>query len=81
MPVEAPRTPPPRSPCPEPLPPPPPPPTHPPFPPLLAVFQVANARITFSKCVDTLIKLATLQTSFMILDEAIKVKTRPDTMM
>jgi len=31
--------------------------------------QVSKARNTFSKCVDTLIQLATLQTSFRILDE------------
>jgi vacuolar-type H+-ATPase subunit D/Vma8 len=31
--------------------------------------QVTKARNTFSKCVETLIQLATLQTSFLILDE------------
>merc|ERR1712083_390902 len=38
--------------------------------------QLAKARGTFSKSVDVLVKLATLQTSFMILDEAIKVTSR-----
>jgi V-type H+-transporting ATPase subunit D len=38
--------------------------------------QVTKARQTFSACVDTLIQLATLQTSFLILDEAIKVTSR-----
>merc|ERR1712087_439816 len=38
--------------------------------------QLAKARGTFSKSVDVLILLATLQTSFMILDEAIKVTSR-----
>lgn len=34
--------------------------------------QVSKARSTFSKCVETLIQLATLQTSFLILDEVCK---------
>mmetsp|Transcript_42576 Transcript_42576/g.85445 ORF Transcript_42576/g.85445 Transcript_42576/m.85445 type:complete len:253 (-) Transcript_42576:610-1368(-) len=38
--------------------------------------QVAKARTTFAKAVDVLVKLATLQSSFMILDEAIKVTSR-----
>lgn len=38
--------------------------------------QLAKARKTFSSSVDVLIQLATLQTSFMILDEAIKVTSR-----
>merc|ERR1712083_562257 len=38
--------------------------------------QIAKARTTFSKSVDVLVQLATLQTSFMILDEAIKVTSR-----
>jgi len=38
--------------------------------------QIAKARTTFSKSVDVLVKLATLQTSFVILDEAIKVTSR-----
>merc|ERR1712060_866962 len=38
--------------------------------------QIAKARTTFSKSVDVLIQLATLQTSFVILDEAIKVTSR-----
>ena len=38
--------------------------------------QVTKARETFSKAVDVLIGLATLQTSFHILDEAIKVTSR-----
>ena len=32
--------------------------------------QIARARTTFSKAVDVLVQLATLQTSFVILDEA-----------
>ena len=35
--------------------------------------QIARARTTFAKAVDVLVQLATLQTSFTILDEAIKV--------
>lgn len=38
--------------------------------------QVAKARTVFAKAVDVLIQLATLQTSFTILDEAIKVTSR-----
>jgi len=38
--------------------------------------QIAKARTTFAKSVDVLVQLATLQTSFMILDEAIKVTSR-----
>lgn len=38
--------------------------------------QIAKARNTFAKSVDVLVQLATLQTSFMILDEAIKVTSR-----
>jgi len=38
--------------------------------------QVAKARITFAKAVDVLVQLATLQSSFTILDEAIKVTSR-----
>jgi V-type H+-transporting ATPase subunit D len=38
--------------------------------------QVNKARATFSRTVDVLVQLATLQTSFMILDEAIKVTSR-----
>jgi len=38
--------------------------------------QIAKARNTFSKSVDVLVQLATLQTSFVILDEAIKVTSR-----
>ena len=38
--------------------------------------QIARARTTFSKAVDVLVQLATLQTSFVILDEAIKVTSR-----
>jgi len=38
--------------------------------------QIAKARTTFSKAVDVLVQLATLQTSFTILDEAIKVTSR-----
>jgi len=38
--------------------------------------QIAKARITFAKAVDVLVQLATLQTSFTILDEAIKVTSR-----
>uniref|UniRef100_A0A7S0Q826 V-type proton ATPase subunit D n=1 Tax=Coccolithus braarudii TaxID=221442 RepID=A0A7S0Q826_9EUKA len=38
--------------------------------------QIAKARTTFSKSVDVLVQLATLQTSFVILDEAIKVTSR-----
>ena len=39
--------------------------------------QIARARTTFAKAVDVLVQLATLQTSFVILDEAIKVRTSP----
>ena len=38
--------------------------------------QIARARTTFSKAVDVLVQLATLQSSFTILDEAIKVTSR-----
>jgi len=38
--------------------------------------QISRARTTFSKAVDVLVQLATLQTSFVILDEAIKVTSR-----
>jgi len=38
--------------------------------------QISRARTTFSKAVDVLVQLATLQTSFTILDEAIKVTSR-----
>jgi len=38
--------------------------------------QIAKARMVFSKAVDVLVQLATLQTSFVILDEAIKVTSR-----
>ena len=38
--------------------------------------QIAKARTVFSKAVDVLVQLATLQTSFTILDEAIKVTSR-----
>lgn len=38
--------------------------------------QIAKARATFAKTVDVLVQLATLQTSFTILDEAIKVTSR-----
>jgi len=38
--------------------------------------QIARARTTFAKAVDVLVQLATLQTSFTILDEAIKVTSR-----
>ena len=38
--------------------------------------QIAKARTTFAKAVDVLVQLATLQTSFVILDEAIKVTSR-----
>jgi len=38
--------------------------------------QIIKARQTFSKAVDVLVQLATLQTSFTILDEAIKVTSR-----
>lgn len=38
--------------------------------------QIARARTTFAKAVDVLVQLATLQTSFVILDEAIKVTSR-----
>jgi len=38
--------------------------------------QVAKARTTFAKAVDVLVQLATLQSSFMILDQAIKVCSR-----
>ena len=37
---------------------------------------MAKARITFAKAVDVLVQLATLQSSFTILDEAIKVCER-----
>ena len=36
--------------------------------------QIARARTTFAKAVDVLVQLATLQTSFTILDAAIKVR-------
>lgn len=39
--------------------------------------QITKARQTFSKSVDVLVQLATLQTSFQILDEAIKVRACP----
>jgi len=38
--------------------------------------QISKARTTFAKAVDVLVQLATLQTSFTILDEAIKVTSR-----
>jgi len=38
--------------------------------------QISKARGVFSKSVDVLVQLATLQTSFKILDEAIKVTSR-----
>ena len=38
--------------------------------------QIAKARTTFAKAVDVLVQLATLQTSFVVLDEAIKVTSR-----
>jgi len=38
--------------------------------------EITKARSTFAKAVDVLVQLATLQTSFMILDEAIKVTSR-----
>uniref|UniRef100_A0A7S3F3Q8 V-type proton ATPase subunit D n=1 Tax=Haptolina ericina TaxID=156174 RepID=A0A7S3F3Q8_9EUKA len=38
--------------------------------------QIAKARTTFAKTVEVLVQLATLQTSFTILDEAIKVTSR-----
>lgn len=38
--------------------------------------QIAKARTVFAKAVDVLVQLATLQTSFNILDEAIKVTSR-----
>lgn len=38
--------------------------------------QINKARGVFSKAVDVLVQLATLQTSFTILDEAIKVTSR-----
>ena len=38
--------------------------------------QILKARATFAKAVDVLVQLATLQTSFTILDEAIKVTSR-----
>jgi len=38
--------------------------------------QIARARTTFAKAVEVLVQLATLQTSFTILDEAIKVTSR-----
>jgi len=37
---------------------------------------ITKARTTFAKAVDVLVQLATLQTSFVILDEAIKVTSR-----
>ena len=37
---------------------------------------IVKARTTFAKAVDVLVQLATLQTSFVILDEAIKVTSR-----
>jgi len=38
--------------------------------------QISKARGTFAKTVDVLVQLATLQTSFTVLDEAIKVTSR-----
>jgi len=38
--------------------------------------QIAKARVTFARAVDVLVQLATLQTSFVVLDEAIKVTSR-----
>jgi len=38
--------------------------------------QITKARSTFAKAVDVLVQIATLQTSFKILDEAIKVTSR-----
>lgn len=38
--------------------------------------QIVKAREAFSKAVDVLVKLATLQTSFITLDEAVKVTNR-----
>ena len=38
--------------------------------------QITKARETFAKAVDVLVQLASLQTSFVILDEAIKVTNR-----
>ena len=38
--------------------------------------QIMKARGTFSKTVDVLVQLATLQTSFTVLDQAIKVTSR-----
>mmetsp|Transcript_28059 Transcript_28059/g.71741 ORF Transcript_28059/g.71741 Transcript_28059/m.71741 type:complete len:253 (-) Transcript_28059:33-791(-) len=38
--------------------------------------QITKARTVFAKAVDVLVQLATLQTSFNILDEAIKVTSR-----
>jgi len=38
--------------------------------------QISKARVTFAKSVEVLVQLATLQTSFTILDEAIKVTSR-----
>ncbi|KAL3899585.1 MAG: hypothetical protein SGPRY_012618, partial [Prymnesium sp.] len=38
--------------------------------------QISKARTTFAKTVDVLVQLATLQTSFTVLDEAIKVTSR-----
>ena len=38
--------------------------------------QITKARTTFAKAVNVLVQLATLQTSFVILDEAIKVTSR-----
>ncbi|KAL1504976.1 hypothetical protein AB1Y20_008742 [Prymnesium parvum] len=38
--------------------------------------QIQKARNTFAKTVDVLVQLATLQTSFTVLDEAIKVTSR-----
>lgn len=38
--------------------------------------QIVKAREAFSKAVEVLVKLATLQTSFITLDEAVKVTNR-----
>jgi len=38
--------------------------------------QIGKARDAFSKALDVLVKLATLQTSFITLDEAVKVTNR-----
>jgi len=38
--------------------------------------QIAKARTVFAKAVDVLVQLASLQTGFTILDEAIKVTSR-----